>query len=62
VGGKQMENAFVYIKIQHVQEASSTPCPELQSKGIGIWKKERCNLHPLGRMGVAGAKGQTDYY
>ena len=57
-----MENAFVYIKIQHVQEASSTPCPELRSKGIGIWKKERCNLHPLGRMGVAGAKGQTDYY
>lgn len=30
VGGKQMENAFVYIKLWNVQEASSIPHPELQ--------------------------------
>lgn len=60
VGGKQMENAFVYIKLWHVQEASSTPHPELR-----VWAQASG-----GRKGVicilwgdwVGAKGQTDYH
>lgn len=60
VGGKQMENAFVYIKLWHVQEASSTPHPELQvwayafggRKGVicilwgdwGVWGRDKLTI------------------